>query len=164
MEIAKLSANMSYALKLRVGAIIVKEGRIISTSWNGTPSGWDNECELRDWMPEGCLNHTYYNLIEYSDYGNEAVVGRYRLQTKPEVIHAESNALIKVAKSGESTINATMFCTHSPCMECAKLIYQSGIQTFYYQEEFSKPAGLQFLIKSGIEVHKINPFKPWTKR
>jgi len=122
MLLAKLSANMSHAEKLKVGAVIVKDGRILSTSWNGTPSGWDNNCEV---------------------FG----------KTKPEVIHAEANAILKVARSHDSTEGATMYCTHSPCMECAKMIRQSGIEALYYDETFNKQEGLQFLESCGILVN-----------
>lgn len=122
MSLAKLSAEMSYAEKLKVGAVIVKDGRILSTSWNGTPSGWSNRCE---------------------------VLGK----TKPEVIHAEANAILKVARSHDSTEGATMYCTHSPCMECAKMIRQSGIVALYYAVPFNKQEGLQFLKSCGALVN-----------
>ncbi len=124
MEVAKTFANLSTAKRLQVGAIVVKDDRIISIGYNGMPSGWDNCCEH-----EG--------------------------KTKPEVLHAESNCIAKLAKSSESGEGATMFITHSPCMDCAKLIYQSGITTVYYENEYRSTQGVEFLNKSNIKVKKI---------
>ena len=80
--------------------------------------------------------------------------GRYRLKTKPEVLHAESNAIAKVSRSTESSESATMFCTHAPCIECAKLIYQSGINTLYYRNQYRDDSGLDFLKQGGVNVHQ----------
>ena len=123
MDCAERFAQLSTATRAKVGAIIVKDNRIISIGYNGMPSGWDNVCEH-----EG--------------------------RTKPEVLHAETNAIAKVAQSSESSRGSELFCTHLPCMECAKLIHQSGIVTVYYREEYqsAKGTGKQFLIDSGIEV------------
>jgi dCMP deaminase len=82
--------------------------------------------------------------------------GRYRLKTKSEVLHAESNAIAKLAKSNNSGIGADLFVTHAPCLDCAKLVYQSGISRVYYGENYRDDAGLNFLTKSGIEVNKIS--------
>lgn len=126
MDVAERFAQLSSAQRAKVGAIIVKDKRIISIGYNGMPSGWDNECE-----EDG--------------------------KTKPEVLHAETNAIAKVAQSSESSRGSELFCTHLPCMECAKLIHQSGIVTVYYREEYqaAKGTGKQFLIDSGIEVIKV---------
>lgn len=140
MDTAKIFAELSHAKRLHVGAIIVKEDRIISIGYNGMPSGWDNNCE----------NET---VELYS--GFEGAIHRTVLKTKPEVLHAETNAIAKLARSTESGDGATMFITHSPCIECSKLIYQSGIKTVYYGEDYRDNAGLQFLQKSGVVVEKI---------
>ena len=126
MDVAERFAQLSTATRAKVGAIIVKDKRIISIGYNGMPSGWDNECE-----EDG--------------------------KTKPEVLHAETNAIAKVAQSNESSRGSELFCTHLPCMECAKLIHQSGIVTVYYREEYqsAKGTGKQFLIDSGIEVIQV---------
>lgn len=126
MDVAERFAQLSHATRAKVGAIIVKDNRIISIGYNGMPSGWDNECE-----EDG--------------------------KTKPEVLHAETNAIAKVAISSESSRGSELFCTHLPCMECAKLIHQSGIVTVYYREEYqsAKGTGKQFLIDSGIEVIQV---------
>jgi dCMP deaminase len=142
MEVAKTFANLSSAKKLQVGAIVVKDDRIISIGYNGTPTGWDNVCE------------------ECCDGGGPVGAGCYHdhctgPKTKPEVIHAESNAISKLARSSESGEGATMFITHAPCMDCAKLIYQSGISEVYYSTDYRSSDGLDFLQKSGIPILKV---------
>ena len=139
MEVAKTFANLSSAKRLNVGAIVVKDDRIISIGYNGMPSGWDNCCE------EEVL----------FDYGNRTGDAKYELKTKPEVLHAESNAIAKLARSPESGEGATIFITHSPCIDCAKLIYQSGIAAVYYKNDYRSTQGIQFLNKSNIKVIKV---------
>jgi len=131
MDIATRIAKLSTAQRLKVGAIIVKDDRIISLGYNGTPHGWDNNCEDID-------AHTG------------------ELKTKPEVLHAESNCIAKLAGSTESGADATMFVTHQPCMECAKLIYQTGIKAVYYDKPYRLLDGLEFLKNAGIKVVKMN--------
>lgn len=145
MKIAEITAELSYARRLQVGAVIVKENQILATGYNGMPSGWDNNCEYED--------------VIYNSYGSPMldIPENRELVTKPEVLHAESNALAKVAKSTESSDGATLFCTHAPCMECSKLIYQSGISNVYYKNQYRDSRGLDFLAASGVNVkqHKI---------
>jgi len=141
MTIASDCAKMSRAVRLQVGCIIVKDDNIISFSWNGTPRGWDNNCEDE-------------SVELYSGY--EGAIHRTVLKTKPEVLHAESNAVSKLAKSTNSGLGADLFVTHSPCLECAKLIYQSGIRRVFYGENYRDDAGLQFLYKSGLIVEKLD--------
>ena len=135
MKIAHTFADLSYAKKLKVGAIVVKDARIISTGYNGMPSGWDNDCEK--------------SVIEEGDYDPKLYY-----KTNDEVLHAESNALMKVAASNDSSFGATMFCTHTPCIECAKLIIQSGIKSIYidYHYNAAKGCGLRFLQQSDIRI------------
>jgi dCMP deaminase len=134
MKTAKTFAELSHARRLHVGAIVVKDDRIISIGYNGMPAGWDNNCE---------------NVIGYSQ--NEPVI-----KTKPEVLHAETNAISKLARSSESGDGATMFITHSPCLECAKLIYQSGITKVYYGQQYRDDQGIQFLQKCNIEIQQLD--------
>ena len=137
MDVAERFAQLSSATRLQVGAIVVKDDRIISIGYNGMPTGWDNCCE---------------------DVIREDEVGFQVTKTKAEVLHAETNAIAKLAKSGESGLGATMFVTHAPCIDCAKLVYQSGITTVYYKNEYRSTQGLEFLNKSGVEVihhHKL---------
>ena len=124
MDVAESFAKLSSAVRLQVGAIVVKDDRIISIGYNGMPSGWDNCCEDDN-------------------------------KTKAEVLHAETNAIAKLAKSSESGCGATMFVTHAPCIDCAKLVYQSGIDTVYYKNDYRSTQGLEFLTKSNVDVIKV---------
>lgn len=147
-DIANRVAQESYARRLKVGAIIVKDGRIISMGWNGMPSGWDNCCEDQIYANEWTVdNDVWY----YEDQEGRP----YNLVTKPEVLHAESNAIAKLAKSTESGAGADLYITLSPCIECAKLIHQTGIKNVYYQTDYRKDDGIVFLQKSGINVSKL---------
>jgi dCMP deaminase len=144
-------AELSKAKRLKVGAIAVKESRIISIGYNGTPSGWDNECEEHQFAYD--VRDTYYE----DGWGYDSDTNRYtRLATKPEVLHAETNCIAKLAKSAESGEGAAMFCTHSPCIDCAKLIYQSGFIELYYSEVYRDRAGLNFLEQCSIDVYEVD--------
>ena len=125
MQAAHIYAKCSTALRLNVGALIVKDDRIISIGYNGMPSGWDNVCE---------------------DENNKS---------RPEVLHAESNAIAKLAKSSESGDGSAIFITHSPCLDCAKMIYQSGIKQVYYSNEYRSTDGVDFLNKCNITVEQL---------
>lgn len=153
MNVAQQAAQLSRAQRAQVGCIIVKNNNIISFSWNGMPSGWDNCCEDKHYDLSRDFNGDYFPDSE-NQYPYNDEHGRYELKTKPEVLHAEANALSKMARSSESCEGATLFCTHSPCMDCAKLIYQSGITTVYYKHKYlsSKPGGLEFLEKCNINL------------
>lgn len=122
MGIAELTAQLSTANKLKVGAIAVKNGRIISEGYNGTTSGSSNQCEDEDGM------------------------------TFPYVIHAEGNLIAKLAKSNESSEGAIIFLTHSPCLQCAKLIQGAGISTVYYKTAYRSDEGINFLIENDVNV------------
>ena len=143
MDIAQRTAELSYARRLHVGAIVVKDDRIISIGYNGMPAGWDNNCE--------------YEVEEFqTEYGVESkLVKTGELRTKPEVLHAETNSIAKLAKSNESGMGATMFITHAPCLDCAKLIFQSGIGSVLYRDAYRDTSGIKFLEKSGIEVTQV---------
>lgn len=162
MDVAHRFAQLSTAKKLQVGAIIVKDDRIISIGYNGMPSGWTNECEDRNWMDcdaGGWLDieeiESRWPYEEYSDIDKTAIVGRYNLKTKDEVIHAEANAIAKLAKSPESGVGSVLFLTHSPCIQCAKQIYTAGIEKVFYKEEYRSNAGVEFLKKCNIEIVKV---------
>lgn len=146
MDTAKRFAQLSTARRAKVGAIIVKDNRIISIGYNGMPSGWDNNCEHEDWPDWIKVN---------SDIPRDPAY--VRLKSKAEVLHAESNAIAKVARSAESCEGAAIFCTHLPCIECAKLIYQSGIAEVYYDDEYqaAKGTGKEFLLQAGVRVLKV---------
>ena len=145
MKAAEVYASLSSASRLKVGAIVVKDDRIISIGYNGTPAGWSNDCEEKYYIGEEIgVQPAMYNL-----YDN---LGSYRLVTKPEVIHAEANAIAKLASSNESGKGAIMFVTHAPCLQCAKLIYGAGIKAVYYKETYRTEEGLEFLNKCGIHT------------
>jgi dCMP deaminase len=133
MKTAETFAELSHARRLHVGAIVVKDDRIISIGYNGMPAGWDNNCE---------------DVVQHSD-------DTTTLKTKPEVLHAETNAIAKLARSSDSGLGADIFITHSPCLDCAKLIYQSGIKRVWYGTEYRDSMGPDFLRKSGVEVNRI---------
>ena len=162
MNIADLTSKLSYAKRLQVGAVIVKGNQIIGTGYNGMPTGWDNDCETKEWCTGGGwlspeeIEEGWPNEGHYLDQAGNVMSGRYRLKTKPEVLHAESNAIAKVSRSTESSDGATLFCTHAPCIECAKLIYQSGINSVYYREQYRDNSGLDFLKQGGVNVHQYS--------
>ena len=125
LRMAQVGAENSYCNRRKVGALIVKDKMIISDGYNGTPSGFENVCEDED-------GHT-----------------------KPYVLHAEANAITKVAKSNNSSNGATLYVTAAPCMECAKLIIQSGIRRVVYVESYRLSDGIELLERAGIEVVQI---------
>jgi dCMP deaminase len=153
MEAAHVYAKLSSAVRLKVGALIIKDNRIISIGYNGMPSGWDNTCENTEYVGSNEQIPSPDEMKRLGFTGTDQ--GWYRLKTKPEVIHAESNAISKLARSTESGDGAIMVCTHAPCLDCAKLIYQSGIKAFYYNKEYRSIEGLSFLRKCNIHVAEV---------
>lgn len=125
MTWAENASKLSTAVRLKVGTVIVKD-HVVTYGYNGTPSGWDNTCEYV--LPDGSL------------------------KTKPETLHSEANAISKIAKSSISSEGATLFCTHAPCIDCAKMIYQAGIFTVWYKNEYRSANGIEFLRQSGVDV------------
>ena len=126
IQMASIWAENSYCKRRKVGALLVKDRMIISDGYNGTPSGFENVCE--------------------DDNG----------VTKPYVLHAEANAISKVAQSGNSSKDATLYVTASPCVECAKLIIQSGITRVVYRDEYRLTDGIDLLRRAGITVEKVD--------
>ena len=150
MKMAQNISELSSAVRLKVGTVIVKDN-VITFGYNGTPSGWDNNCEYKEYPDKYDKNYEYRDLY----YPLQEPDGTYyRLKTKPEVLHSEANALMKIAKSTISSEGATLFCTHAHCIVCAKMIYQAGIFTVYYRDTYRNELGLEFLIKSGVNVNK----------
>lgn len=133
MDTAERFAQLSSAKRLQVGAVVVKDNRIISIGYNGMPSGWTNECE---------------NIVQHSDDTVTTV-------TKDEVIHAEANAILKLARDGESGYGSSLFCTHAPCIHCSKLIHGAGISKVYYRDTYRDSIGLEFLEKCNIEIERV---------
>ena len=162
MKVAETFAGLSSARRLHVGAIVVKDDRIISIGYNGMPSGWDNNCEDKEYMGGDAGGWLDSNEIKERWPNQEQMLPkednrwrRYALKTKPEVLHAETNAIAKLAKSTESGLGATMFITHAPCLDCAKLIYQSGISSVLYRNSYRNNDGLEFLKRCNLEVKQI---------
>jgi dCMP deaminase len=137
MKTAEVYAQLSSAVKLKVGCVIVKNDTIIGIGYNGTPSGYDNVCEFE------------------TPQDDPSSIHKVNLVTKPEVIHAEINAISKVARSTNSSEDATMFITHAPCIECAKALFQSGIRNVYYRDTYRNNDGVKFLEKLGVEIQQI---------
>ena len=160
IDVARRFAELSHARRRKVGAIVVKDDRIISIGYNGMPAGWDNNCEdeIYDGGAGGWVTpeefEAMYPFTGYDEDADEEY--RYGLKTKPEVLHAESNAIAKLAKSNESGLGSDLFVTLSPCLDCAKLIYQSGIRRVYFNDYYSDDSGIEFLRKSVVEVEKLD--------
>lgn len=145
LTMAEQWASLSKARRKKVGCLIVKNSSIISDGYNGTPKGFDNNCE--DASP------AVGGRIMVDDEG-DWVEGTFNLKTKPEVLHAESNAITKLAKSTQSSEGATMYITISPCVECAKLIIQSGIKRVVFGKIYKNDIkGIKLLKRAKIEVH-----------
>ena len=152
MAMAKSCTLASKAVRKKVGCIVVKNGQVISNGFNGTPSGFDNNCE--DELSTYDERDTYYEKDEwiYNHLGQEYT----RLKTKPEVLHAESNALMKLAQSTNSSTGSTMYLTCSPCFDCAKLIIQAGVERVVYEESYRKLDGLELLQRANIQIDKFH--------
>ena len=147
LAMAREWSKMSHAKRKKVGCLIVKDEQIISDGYNGTPSGFNNDCEEVFYT---CDERDFYKDQEWElDRGKEKF---FKLKTKPEVLHAESNALMKLARSTNSSEGATIYCTYSPCFDCAKLIVQSGVKRFVYNETYRNTEGLDLLKKAGVEI------------
>ena len=142
MKAAEVYSQLSSARRLQVGCVVVKDNSIIGIGYNGMPSGWDNNCE------EAVNVNPSDPRYDYNNFTKE-------LKTKPEVLHAETNALAKIARSTNSSDGASMFITHAPCLDCAKLVYQSGIKSVYYRNSYKNTDGIDFLNKCNVEVTMI---------
>jgi len=156
MAAAEVYAQLSSATRLKVGCVIVKENTIIGIGYNGMPSGWDNECEDVEFVPDSPeLDYETMKSDGYTFGSHKEFAGWVRKKTKYEVLHAETNAIAKVAKSTNSTDGADLFVTHAPCIDCAKLIYQSGIKSVFYKDTYRNDDGLMFLQKCNVEVNYV---------
>ena len=155
LRMARVWSENSYAIRLKVGALIVsKEGNIISDGYNGTPSGFENVCEIAS-------DKQYEPFAHLSDEAKrdtlkkQLTLGNITLITKPYVLHAEANALTKLARSTQSSVGATLYVTDMPCMECSKLIIQAGIRRVVYERPYRITDGIALLQRAGIEVVNI---------
>jgi dCMP deaminase len=155
MQVAYQFAKLSYAERRKVGCVIVKDKQVISFGYNGTPHGFENECEM--------VETTYWDnpdnaeLLEDNGWtlSNDNSCCAHRHVTKREVLHAESNAIMKVAKSTMSCEGADLYTTTCPCFDCAKLIIQAGIKKVYYTEDYRDMSGVELLKKAEIEVEQV---------
>jgi len=129
MKASEVYAQLSSAKRLQVGCVVVKDNTIIGIGYNGMPSGWTNDCEVE------------------LDNGET--------KTKPEVMHAETNSISKIARSTNSSDGAALFVTHAPCLDCAKIIHQAGINSVYYRNTYRSTDGIDFLEKCNINVKKV---------
>ena len=136
IQMATVWSRLSKARRKQVGCLIVRDGTIISDGYNGTPRGFNSNCEVELETPSMLASRGYI------------------LETKPEVLHAESNAITKLAKSTQSSVGSTMYTTASPCLDCAKLIIQSGIHRLVYNELYRDEEGINLLKKAGIIVEQ----------
>jgi dCMP deaminase len=134
LEMAEVWSQLSKAVRKKVGCIIVKDGQIISDGYNGTPAGYDNTCEI--------INEGYLPRAEN------------KLETKQEVLHAESNALMKLARSTNSSEGCTVYLTMSPCFECSKLMIQAGVKRLVYNDQYRNQDGVKFLQENNIEIYR----------
>ena len=129
MKAAEVYSQLSSAKRLQVGCVVVKDNTIIGIGYNGMPSGWTNDCEIE--------------------------LGNGETKTKPEVLHAETNAIAKIARSTNSSDGAALFVTHAPCLDCAKIIHQAGINSVYYRNTYRSTEGVEFLQLCDIHVEKV---------
>ena len=175
MDIAERSAEMSFCKRAKVGAVIVKDNRVLVNSWNGTPSGMGNQCEEGvEHILSKCCNAKVYDVSNKLYCSNcqseigfidrtkslQRWVGDFYIKKElktdhNKVIHAEANAILFAAKNGIATNGCEMYVTLSPCSECAKMIVQAGIKKLYYKEEYKNTIGLDFLKKQGVKIERV---------
>jgi len=153
MKAAEVYAELSTAKRLQVGCVIVKDNTIIGIGYNGMPSGWDNNCEDVEYiLKEECRQSDKFMM--HNGY-TESAHGWSKLHSKKEVTHAETNAIAKISRSTNSSDSASLFVTHAPCLECAKIIYQAGIKEVYYRHNYRTMDGIEFLKKCNIGVQQV---------
>jgi len=155
MQVAYQFAKLSYAERRKVGCVIVKDKQVISFGYNGTPHGFENECESIETTGWDFPEHA--ELLEENGWtlSTDNLCCAHRSVTKREVLHAESNAIMKVAKSTMSCEGADLYTTTCPCFDCAKLIIQAGIKKVYYTEDYRDMSGVELLERAGIEVEQV---------
>ena len=153
MNVANEHSKMSHAVRAKVGAVVTKDERIVSCGWNGTPTGFDNSCEITEYVGknEQIESPAVMKKLDFTETDN----GWVRLKTKPEVVHAEINALLFAARNGTPLEGSTLYTTCAPCIDCAKAIYQAGVKKVIYGHDYKDSSPLDFLKKCGIEVQKL---------
>jgi dCMP deaminase len=166
MKAAEVYAQLSSAKRLQVGCVVVKDNTIIGIGYNGMPVGWDNDCEYKEYMsfdaggwlsPKEIYEQWPFEetIVIANDNESFETEARYCLKTKPEVLHAETNSLAKIARSTNSSEGAALFVTHAPCLDCAKIIHQAGINSVYYRNTYRSTEGVDFLEKCNINVKQV---------
>ena len=148
MKAAEVYAQLSSAKRLQVGCVVVKDNTIIGIGYNGMPSGWTNECEDE-------INQFIVTSPDGPPFKESTVEVKKILKTKPEVLHAETNAIAKIARSTNSSDGAALFVTHAPCLDCAKIIHQAGINSVYYRNTYRSTEGVEFLQLCDIHVENV---------
>ena len=164
LDMAARAADESHAERLKVGAIFVSPEGVMSMGINGMPAGGDNVCEYREnmdadagtWLSVEEMIEQWPYVETYRDADGNEIQGRYRLVTKPEVSHAEFSLFGKLMLQGVSARGGSLFLTHSPCIECSKLIVLSGVKNVYYLEDYRKLDGVKWLINNNVNVLKID--------
>jgi dCMP deaminase len=162
MDVAKRFAELSHARRLKVGCVIVKDD-IMHPGFNGMPAGFDNDCEDKElmdksaggWLSPEEINEQWPYEGYFRDSDDNPIQWRYRLKTKPEVLHAESNAIAKMLKVGMNTLDADVFVTHAPCIDCAKILFQAGVRSVTFGEKYRDSTGINFLKKTGVIVEQF---------
>ena len=154
MKAAEVYAELSSATRLHVGCVVVKDNTIIGIGYNGMPTGWDNNCEDTEYVIKEECYATDESMLQNGF--TENVHGWSRKKTKREVLHAETNALAKIARSTNSSDGSSLFVTHEPCLDCAKIIHQAGIKEVFYRNPYPRAnGGAEFLKKCGVEVSVV---------
>ena len=156
MQVAYQFAKLSYAERRKVGCVIVKDKQIISFGYNGMPYGFDNRCEEIKTETQHYESPDTAVLLEGYGFSCEnGCCSKDTLTTKREVLHAESNAILKVAKSTMNCEGAELYTTTCPCFDCAKLIIQAGISKVYYCEDYRDMSGVKLIERAGIEIEQV---------
>lgn len=159
LRMARIWSENSYAIRRQVGCLIVKDRMIISDGYNGTPAGFENVCEDVECTCKricGCCK-TSRPIVESIDLMKRCKECNYaKLKTKPYVLHAEANALSKLARSGNNSEGATLYVTDEPCLDCAKMIIQAGIKRVVFWREYHTHEGTQLLLRAKIQIDQIS--------
>ena len=158
MQTAYQFSKLSYAERRKVGCVIVKDHQVISFGYNGMPHGFNNACEETDIRHYESPDHAL-DLMDQGYECDNGICHKHNAITKPEVLHAESNAIMKVAKSTMSCEGAELYTTTCPCFGCAKLIIQAGISKVYYTEDYRDMSGVELLQQANIIVEQVNAWK-----
>lgn len=160
LRMARIWSENSYAIRRQVGALVVKDRMIISDGYNGTPAGFENVCE--DMTCEAYPHNTKCHKTRQPIFESIDLMGRCKecfyakLTTKPYVLHAEANALSKLARSGNNSEGATLYVTDEPCLDCAKMIIQAGIKRVVFWREYHSHEGTQLLLRAKIQIDQIS--------